>query len=107
MAVALMCLEKSSFKNHVFWIIKYLKDIFLFFSQQLPGFPKETSYHATALDTLDQNLALKISERRLSQSGHRFYHGALFMSMYQMKSGEKGIQGPRWSWRTCFHSTTH
>lgn len=100
-------LGKSSFENHVFWIIKYLKYIFLFFSQQLPTFPKETLFYATASDISGQKLALKISGWSLLQCGHHFYHRALFMSMYQMMFWDRGIQGPCWSWRTRFHSLAH
>lgn len=82
MAVALNFLEKSSFENHVFWIIKYPKDIFLSFSQRMTSFPKQNLFHATTLDPWDQNLSLMISGRRSPlQCGHHFYHTALFMCM--------------------------
>lgn len=94
-------LGKSSFKNHVFWIRKYLKDIFLFFSQQLPSFPKLTLFHATALDTLEQNSALKISKwRSLLQCGHHFYHTALSLKnqtvIFFFKSGIQELWNELW-----------
>lgn len=90
MAVALKFLEKkSSLENHVFWIIKYLKVIFLFFSQRLPSFPKQNLFHATTFDSWDQNLSLMISRQRSPwQCVHHFYHTALFMCMYHIMFGD-------------------
>lgn len=91
MAVALKFLEKkkSSLENHVFWIIKYLKDIFLFFSQRLPSFPKQNLFHATTLDPWDQNSSLMISRQRSPlQCVLHFYHTTLSMCVYQIIFGD-------------------
>lgn len=80
-------LGKSSFENNVFWIIKYLKDVLLFFSQPLPSFLKQTLFYATAFSTLDQNVALKTNGRSVLQCGHCSHHRAFFVSMYQMILG--------------------